>query len=111
MKGPGLRSIPSVDKVLQALGNTDLPRAIVLGVVRRQLDALRRGKQPVPDFDRVVADVQSRLRAARESQIQPVINGTGVVIHTNFGRAPLGPAVVERVAAIASNYNNLEYGL
>jgi len=40
-----------------------------------------------------------------------VINGTGIVIHTNFGRAPLGPTVIESLTAIAANYSNLEYDL
>ncbi len=47
----------------------------------------------------------------RASRIRPLINGTGILIHTNFGRAPLGPAVIEALSSIGSNYNNLEYGL
>src|SRR5207249_9590094 len=45
------------------------------------------------------------------ARIQPVINGTGILVHTNLGRAPLGPAVVEALATIAANYNNLEFDL
>jgi L-seryl-tRNA(Ser) seleniumtransferase len=55
--------------------------------------------------------VRSALGIVRASRIQPVINGTGILVHTNFGRAPLGPAVMEAVSRIGSQYNNLEYGL
>ena len=54
---------------------------------------------------------RAALRELRASRIQPVINGTGIIIHTNFGRAPLGSAVIETLSKIASNYNNLEYSL
>src|SRR5207249_822223 len=43
------------------------------------------------------------------AKIQPVINGTGIVIHTNFGRAPLGPAIIESLSTVAANYTNLEH--
>src|SRR5204863_2175325 len=50
----------------------------------------------------------AELRSAR---IQPVINGTGVLIHTNLGRAPLGAQVIQTLATIGANYNNLEFDL
>ena len=52
-----------------------------------------------------------RRSSKRCARIQPLINGTGILIHTNLGRAPLGPAVVEALTTIAANYNNLEYDL
>src|SRR5205823_6540692 len=55
--------------------------------------------------------IRSALDDLRRSRIQPVINGTGILIHTNFGRSPLGPAVIDALAEIAANYNNLEYDL
>lgn len=54
---------------------------------------------------------RSALGALSASRIQPVINGTGILVHTNFGRAPLGPAVMKAVSRIGMRYNNLEYGL
>jgi L-seryl-tRNA(Ser) seleniumtransferase len=47
----------------------------------------------------------------RASRIQPVINGTGILVHTNFGRSPLGPEVISAISMIGANYNNLEYSL
>jgi L-seryl-tRNA(Ser) seleniumtransferase len=110
MKSSELRSIPAVEKVLQALGDTDLPRPLVVKVVRRELAALRTLKS-IPAFEAVLAAVQGALRDLRASRIRPLINGTGILIHTNFGRAPLGSSVIEAMVRIGSNYSNLEYGL
>ena len=105
-----LRSIPAVEKVLQALGQTDLPRPALVAVVRRELAALRNGRT-VGDFQEVLDPIRTTLNSLRWSRIQPVINGTGILIHTNLGRAPLGPAVIETLCKIAASYNNLEYDL
>ena len=110
MKPSRLRAIPSVDKVLQALGDTGLPRPIVLDVVRRELQALRAQKS-IPGLDAVVARLDAVVRDVRAARIQPVINGTGILVHTNFGRAPLGADVIAAMSRIASNYSNLEYSV
>lgn len=110
MNASRLRAIPSVEKVLQALGDSGLPRPLVLDQVRRDLGALRKQKA-IPEFDAVVSAIRARLRDLSASRIQPVINGTGILIHTNFGRAPLGLPVIEKLKAIGSSYNNLEYDL
>src|SRR5688572_5631484 len=110
MKASALRAVPAVEKVLQSLGELAIPRPVVVSVVRRELAELRAEKQ-VPDFDTVLARIRSALDALRHSRIQPVINGTGVVVHTNLGRSPLGPAVLETLQAIAANYSNLEFDL
>ena len=109
--GVRLRNIPAVEKVLQALGDVaGLPRPAVVAVVRRELAALRTEKK-MRDFDAVLERVRSSLQTLRSARIQPLINGTGIIVHTNFGRAPLGPAVVETLQTIAANYNNLEFDL
>ncbi len=59
----------------------------------------------------VERDAQVALAAAARGSLRPVINATGVVIHTNLGRAPIAAAALERVAAIAGGYSNLEYDL
>ncbi|MEN9636075.1 MAG: L-seryl-tRNA(Sec) selenium transferase [Verrucomicrobiota bacterium] len=110
MNPAALRAVPAVEKVLQALGDTTVPRPAVLAVVRRELAALRNEKK-VPDFDAVVARIRAALDDLRRSKIQPLINGTGILVHTNLGRAPLGPAVVETLTQIGANYSNLEYDL
>ncbi len=110
MKPTALRAIPAVEKVLQTLGETDMPRPAVTAVVRRELAAMRLAKD-VPEFEMVMERVVVALDHLRRERIQPLINGTGIIIHTNLGRAPLGPAVVATLGSIAANYNNLEYDL
>jgi L-seryl-tRNA(Ser) seleniumtransferase len=110
MRSSSLRGIPSVEKVLNAIGDAGLPRATVLQVVRRELAALRKEKS-VPGFEEISSRVLLRLRDLRSSRIQPVINGTGILVHTNFGRAPLAPAVIDTLSRVGSQYNNLEYSL
>ena len=110
MKRSNLRTIPSVEKVPQALGSVELPRPAVVGVVRREL-AMIRAEKKVPVFDNVLARIRAALETSRSGRIQAVINGTGIIVHTNLGRAPLGPAVVETLQTVAANYNNLEFDL
>jgi L-seryl-tRNA(Ser) seleniumtransferase len=59
----------------------------------------------------LAADVARRVEARARPSLVPVVNATGVVVHTNLGRAPLSPEAAARVAEIASSYSNLEYDL
>jgi L-seryl-tRNA(Ser) seleniumtransferase len=105
-----LRAIPAVEKLLQALGETDLPRPALVAVVRREVAALRKEKK-IPGFDEVLARVRNSIERLRAQRIQPVLNGTGIVIHTNLGRSPLSWRVLETLQSIGGQYNNLEYDL
>jgi L-seryl-tRNA(Ser) seleniumtransferase len=110
MRNSSLRGIPSVERVLTAIGDAGLPRSTVLQAVRQELAALRKGKS-VPGFEVISSRVRLRLRDLRSARIQPVINATGILVHTNFGRAPLAPAVIDALSKVGSHYNNLEYSL
>jgi L-seryl-tRNA(Ser) seleniumtransferase len=110
VKTSRLRAIPAVDKILQSLGETGLPAPVVVHAVRRHLQALR-SKRTVPAPDAIVADIRSSLDRLRASRIAPVINATGVLVHTNLGRAPLGTDTIRALTDIAANYNTLEYSL
>jgi L-seryl-tRNA(Ser) seleniumtransferase len=110
MKPSRLRAIPSVDKVLQVLGDTGLPRPLVLDVVRRELQVLR-AEKTIPGVEAVMARIRGVVLEVRASRMQPVINGTGILVHTNLGRAPLSTDVMAAVSAVALNYSNLEYSL
>ncbi len=106
-----LRALPSVDRVIQALAGSG-PEKIVAGAARRAVDLARAGARKgteTPDFDAVVARARALLEEARRSVLQPVINATGVLLHTNLGRAPLGQAQLDAVTRVASTYSNLEY--
>ena len=104
------RAIPSVEKVLQALGRCDLPRPTVVATVRSELASLRK-REAIPDFSEVLKGVRASLDTLCLRRIQAVTNGTGILVHTNLGRAPIAATAVEELSAIASNYNNLEIDL
>jgi L-seryl-tRNA(Ser) seleniumtransferase len=110
MKTARLRAIPSVDKILQSLGETGLPAPVVVDAVRRHLKTLR-SRKTIPPAAAIIADIRSSLNDLRASRLTPVINGTGILVHTNLGRAPLGLDSIRAVSAIGANYSTLEYSL
>ncbi len=110
IKSRARRQIPAVTKVLDALGHYDLPRPMIVDLVRRELSQIR-AKSEVPAFESIVGLVRHSLEELRASRLQPIINGTGIVIHTNFGRAPLAPDAIRPLGETASGYSNLEYDL
>lgn len=111
MSNSALSRLPAVEKVMHALGDVGLPRPIVLDAVREAVDALRQTPDAIPEFDAFVATMRDELAAVGRTRLTPVINGTGVLIHTNLGRSPLPEHVADRLASIATNYNNLELDL
>ncbi|MGH3049848.1 MAG: L-seryl-tRNA(Sec) selenium transferase, partial [Gaiellaceae bacterium] len=101
-----LRDLPSVDEL--ARGSAD-PLAVdaarvVLATARAQI---RAGTDPA---DLIVA-LEAELASARRPALRRVLNATGVVVHTNLGRAPLSAPAVERMVAVGRGYSNLEYDL
>ena len=104
------RAIPGVLRVLEALGQVDLPRPVVMEAIRRHLADCRKSGG-VPDFDRIVHAIRASLDQHLRSRLQPVVNGTGVILHTNFGRAPLAPDVASFVASMAAGYANVEFDM
>jgi L-seryl-tRNA(Ser) seleniumtransferase len=116
-----LKSIPKVDKLLALPQLQELvrsyPRPVLLDVVHVVLNDLRSGLRtgaldPLAITDELVAGrVRSALSAADAVSLRRVVNGTGVVIHTNLGRSPLPEAVREGMNDIAFAYSNLEFNL
>jgi L-seryl-tRNA(Ser) seleniumtransferase len=115
-----LRNIPKVDKVLELPGiQAELarhPRPLVVRAVRMVLEALRRelheNRALLPiNGELLVSRVLQELALLTASRLKRVINGTGVVIHTNLGRSPLPEAVREHLNDIAFSYSNLEFDL
>jgi L-seryl-tRNA(Ser) seleniumtransferase len=99
-----LRDLPSVDELARAIGDplaVDAARA----VLARAREEIRAGFEPGNLRARVAAEVEA-LRAPR---LRRVLNATGVVVHTNLGRAPLADAALERVRDVGRGYSNLEY--
>src|SRR4029453_6742811 len=93
-----------------ALGNSNLPRAFVVEIVRRKLSQIR-ASSAASEFEAIVAHVRRSPDELRASRLQPVINGTGIVIHTNFGRAPLPSDAMHALNEIGAAYSNLENDL
>lgn len=114
-----LQQIPKVDKLLAEPFCVTLlaehPRPVVLAVVRQVLDALRSaGKNKTltkADLQSVAIEVRIKqcLTASETPSLRRVVNGTGVVLHTNLGRAALAPCLREQLAEIAFGYSTLEY--
>ena len=118
-RAAALRSLPSVDQLVRRLGAdpalADLSRARLTAAAREALDGERtrvRGQgTPPADTDTLVARIADGIRRAGRFSLRPVINATGVVLHTNLGRALLSDLARERVAAVAAAYSNLEMDL
>src|SRR5215510_565355 len=110
MRCDNRRQIPAVSKILDAIGHSDLPRPFVVEIVRRNLSQIRTSST-VSEFEAIVDDVRRSLDEFRASRLQPVINGTGILIHTNFGRAPLSCKAMHALNEIGAAYSNLEYNL
>jgi len=108
MRCDNRRQIPAVSKILDALGHSDLPRPFVVEIVRRNLSQIRTNST-VSEFEAIVTHVRRSLDEFRASRLQPVINGTGILIHTNFGRAALSTEAMHALNEIGAVYSNLEY--
>ena len=101
-----LRDLPSVDELARGAGDplaVDAARA-VLARAREQIQA---GEDPGD----LAARLEEELARARAPRLRRVINATGVIVHTNLGRAPLAAAALAQVAEAAGGYSNLEYDL
>ena len=108
------RTLPSVDRLLQrsrrrGSPGAAAPRGAVVDAVRESLAAARTRRAGPPD--NWGAEVRERWPRGAGRASGPVLNATGVVLHTNLGRAPLAPAALPRSAAVAAGYSNLEFDL
>ena len=120
---PAYRQIPAVDRILDSPGAAALisrtSRPFVVFLVRRVLEDLRRElagsdekEWSAPDLDaRILEALQQEFRSWTCPGLKKVINATGVILHTNLGRAPVGDAARRHLAEVASNYSNLEFDL
>jgi L-seryl-tRNA(Ser) seleniumtransferase len=101
-----LRDLPSVDELARG---ADDPLAVDAArtVLVRAREQIRAGADPGD----LGEGLRQELAAARAPRLRRVINATGVIVHTNLGRAPLAAAALEQVADAAAGYSNLEYDL
>ena len=105
------RTLPSVTKVLAAL--QELPHELAVGVAREVVDDARERVEAgeIVAGEDVLAEARRRAAGINRSLLQPLINATGVLVHTNLGRAPLGAGPLAAVAEVAGGYSNLEFRL
>lgn len=114
------RELPAVDRLLgdrrvaawsDRWGERHVKRALraTLASYRERLGAGELEDAPSPES--ILADASERLRVSSRPSLRPVLNGTGVVLHTNLGRAPLPPEALEAMDRIGRGYSNLEFDL
>ncbi|MEW6356912.1 MAG: L-seryl-tRNA(Sec) selenium transferase [Planctomycetota bacterium] len=115
-----LQQIPAVDSLLTSAGLRPLlaehPRAFVVQAVRAVLDRLRSAVRSgevglIPDRESIATGVAVECRRMSLGRFCPVINATGIIVHTGLGRAPLSDAAVEAIARTAGGYLALELDL
>ena len=119
------RLIPSLERLLESEAFRGIleahPRGLVVQHLRTELDRVRRelgdgvGPEALPgeveDPQLYAVGVEERLRVSATPSLRAVINGTGVILHTNLGRAALADSALDAMASVARGYANLEYDL
>jgi L-seryl-tRNA(Ser) seleniumtransferase len=121
------RALPSVDRVVAALKERNLDHngpdpngpdpigrqnTLMTAAARRAIDRARdqvRAGEAPPPFEAVVADARALFESDRQDSLRRVVNATGVIVHTNLGRVPLGRGQLDAIEAAATSYSNLEY--
>jgi L-seryl-tRNA(Ser) seleniumtransferase len=115
-----LRDLPSIEQLLHAARADQLinqyGRPLTLDALRSTLDEIRARfksdpQSDLPSKDVILAQAESHLIAWMTPTLLPVINATGVILHTNLGRAPLSSATIAAMKEAAENYSTLEYDL
>ena len=113
-----LRHLPSVDRVISEERIKQLegayPHDLLVNLIRQQLErerlAIATGNS-WPSIDEIVESISAQLRELEISSLRPVINATGVILHTNLGRAPLNREAMTAMDSVAKGYSNLEFDL
>jgi L-seryl-tRNA(Ser) seleniumtransferase len=113
-----LRNLPGVDKILsnervQKLAEK-YPHELLVGVIREQLDterALITDGKAAHELDEIITNVEHNVNAIFTSSLRRVINASGVILHTNLGRAPISAEALAAMDEVSRGYSNLEYEL
>jgi len=110
------RALPSVTALLESDGVRPLltraPRGVVVDAIRRTIEAARSAPESAPHTEHDWAHaVASSVEQSLRPSLRRVINGTGVVLHTNLGRAPLPKAAIDAIARVAAGFSNLEFDI
>ena len=106
-----LRRLPSVDRLLRDERLAGQPRELAVAAIRAVLDEAREEIRSGGEAGDLVGRALAGLESVQAPSLRRVLNATGVIVHTNLGRAPLPAAALERVAAVGAGYSNLELDL
>ncbi len=114
-----LSDLPSVDEIVKSKDGIEwqqkFPRVYVVRAIReiiqRQRDAILDGRFEEAGIDDLLPEIERQIEKLSRCSLTPLINATGIVIHTNLGRSILSDAVLEQATKIAGGYSNLEYDL
>jgi L-seryl-tRNA(Ser) seleniumtransferase len=106
------RALPSVTSLLERSSIagllSDHSRSVVVDAIRAAIDSVRSAPESDPDWDVLV---ERALNDLSRPSLRRVINATGIILHTNLGRAPLPQAAIDAIASVAAGFSNLEYDL
>ena len=106
-----LRDLPSVDRLLADEALAAAPRSLATAAARVALERAREAIAAGADPGDVAVAARAELERLQAPSLQRVLNATGVIVHTNLGRAPLAPSAARRVAELGGSYTNLELDL
>ena len=106
-----LRDLPSVDRLLADEALAAAPRAIAVEAARTVLERAREQIAAGEEPGDVVATARAEVERLSTPSLRRVLNATGVIVHTNLGRAPLAPSALARVEEVGRSYSNLELDL
>lgn len=110
-----LKSIPKVDKFIKNKAFEGLSKTLITKITKEVLENLRVEilNKKIDSFDEqtLILNVLKKYENLTQSSLKPVINATGIIVHTNLGRSLLDESLFKNAIAIATSYNNLEYSL
>jgi L-seryl-tRNA(Ser) seleniumtransferase len=106
-----LRDLPSVDELLRDERLASEPHELAVAAARTALERARDEIRAGNDPGSLVGAILEELARTRRPSLRRVLNATGVLVHTNLGRAPLASGALARVAEVGAGYSNLEYDL
>jgi len=118
-----LRKLPGVDRILESAGKdpgfNDLPKSVLVNSARDVIENLRKvilyDNEKITekdlDIEKVIRTVAATTAEKMTPNLKRTINATGIVVHTNLGRSPLGEATVENIRQVSTGYSNLEFDL
>ncbi len=110
-----LRGIPKIDKIVQDSCFHGYNQKLLLKISKEKVEKLREdlinNKNKTVDKEELVQDIDSAYKAVFAPSLKPLINATGVILHTNMGRSLISEEIIKRAMPVICNYSNLEYNL